>query len=203
MKNTESWLTLKEAATFLGIHPDTLRRWSDGGKIAVFKTPGGHRRFSQTEITSFGRQRLRFHIESGMREIIARRAIARTREELASDTAKPWLADLSETQKIASRRLGRELMVLAVDFLIAEDGRELITHARRVGRQYGVEGLALELPLADMIRASTFFRDTLVETITELPPDETDSRLMARLLLRTNEIIDVVQLAVVDEYEKT
>lgn len=94
-------------------------------------------------------------------------------------------------------------MVLAVDFLVAEDGRELLSHARRVGRQYGVEGLALRLPLADMIRASTFFRDALVETIVELPPSEMDSRLTTRLLLRTNEILDVVQLEVVNEYEKT
>jgi len=93
-------------------------------------------------------------------------------------------------------------MVLAVDYLIAEDGSDLISHARRVGRQYGVEGLALELPLADMIRASTFFRDALVETIAELPADETDSRLTARLLLRTNQILDVVQLEVVNEYQK-
>ena len=51
-----------------------------------------------------------------------------------------------------------------------------------------------------MMRASTFFRDALVETIVELPPDEVDSRLTSRLLLRMNQFIDAVQLEVVKEY---
>lgn len=203
MKNSDNWLTLNGAAELLGIHPDTLRRWADGGKIAVFKTPGGHRRFSESEIRSFGSQRLRFQIETGMREVISRRAMAHTREELASTVSKPWLADLTENQKTASRKLGHDLMVLAVDYLVAENGYELIAQAKDIGRQYGAEGQELGLPLADMLRASTFFRDAIIETIAELPPDETDTRLTARLLRRINEILDAVQLEVVNEYEGT
>jgi excisionase family DNA binding protein len=199
---TDIWLTLNEAAEQLGIHPDTLRRWADGGKIAVFKTPGGHRRFSESEIRSFGRQRLRFHIESGIREVLARRAVTHAREELASHSSEPWLADLSEEQKAASRALGHKLMSLAVDYLASEEGQELLGAAREAGRQYGVEGKSLGLPLAHMMRAFMFFRDALVETIAEIPPDETDNRLTARLLLRANEVMDSVQLAVISEYEE-
>jgi excisionase family DNA binding protein len=203
VSNKENWLTLNEAASLLGVHADTLRRWADGGKVAVFKTPGGHRRFSESEIRSFGRQRLRFQIESGMREVISRQVMAHTREELASESSKPWLAGLSEGQKKASRQLGHDLMGLAVDYLIAVDGRELIEQARAIGRQYGAEGQELEMSLSDMIRASTFFRDSLVETIVELPPDDTDARLTTRLLLRMNEILDAVQLEVVNQYERS
>ncbi|HEV8654065.1 MAG TPA: helix-turn-helix domain-containing protein, partial [Candidatus Limnocylindria bacterium] len=39
------WLTLGEASRILGVDPDTLRRWADNGKVEVFTTPGGHRRF--------------------------------------------------------------------------------------------------------------------------------------------------------------
>ena len=39
------WLTLGEASRMLGVDPDTLRRWSDGGKVDLLRTPGGHRRF--------------------------------------------------------------------------------------------------------------------------------------------------------------
>ena len=94
------------------------------------------------------------------------------------------------------------MMGLTVDYLVSDDGQHLVDQARDIGRQYGVEGLALGFPLADMIRAAMFFRDTLVETIAGLPPDETDSHLTTRLLLRTNEILDVVQLEVVNEYQK-
>src|SRR2546421_9809590 len=44
------WLTLGEASRILGVDPDTLRRWADSGKIDVFTTPGGHRRFIRSSI---------------------------------------------------------------------------------------------------------------------------------------------------------
>ncbi len=199
---SENWLTLNKAAEQLGIHPDTLRRWADGGKIPVFKTPGGHRRFSKSEIESFGQQRLRFRIESGIREVLSHRVIDHTREEIASHPTEPWLADLTDDQKSAGRKLGHALMGLTVDYLASDDGLELLHEAKQVGRQYGALGKALGLPLAHMIRAAMFFRDALVETIVHLPSDETDTRLTTRLLLRMNEILDAVQLEVVGRYEE-
>lgn len=43
-------LTPKQAAEELCIHPETLRRWEQDGKIKSTKTPGGHRRFLETEV---------------------------------------------------------------------------------------------------------------------------------------------------------
>jgi excisionase family DNA binding protein len=39
-------LSLGPASRLLGVDPDTLRRWADEGRIEVFTTAGGHRRFS-------------------------------------------------------------------------------------------------------------------------------------------------------------
>ena len=33
------WLTIHEACAFLGVDQSTLRRWSDTGKVPVFRTP--------------------------------------------------------------------------------------------------------------------------------------------------------------------
>jgi excisionase family DNA binding protein len=44
------WLSLGPAARLLGVDADTLRRWADTGRIEVFTTPGGHRRFSRRSI---------------------------------------------------------------------------------------------------------------------------------------------------------
>jgi excisionase family DNA binding protein len=38
-------LTLQQAASTLGVSQSRLRRWSDEGRIAAVRTPGGHRRF--------------------------------------------------------------------------------------------------------------------------------------------------------------
>ena len=44
------YLTPGEAAKFLGVHPQSLRRWEKEGKITTFRTPGGQRRFHKEEI---------------------------------------------------------------------------------------------------------------------------------------------------------
>jgi len=44
------WLSLGPASRLVGVDPDTLRRWADDGRIDVFVTPGGHRRFDRRAI---------------------------------------------------------------------------------------------------------------------------------------------------------
>lgn len=44
------WLSLGPASRLVGVDPDTLRRWADGGRVRAFATPGGHRRFSRAEL---------------------------------------------------------------------------------------------------------------------------------------------------------
>ena len=43
-------LTISQAATRLGVHPDTLRAWADRGLVPVIRTPTGYRRFEPREI---------------------------------------------------------------------------------------------------------------------------------------------------------
>jgi excisionase family DNA binding protein len=47
------YLTPSEAASQLMISPVTLRHWALDGKLAFITTPGGHRRFAETEIARF------------------------------------------------------------------------------------------------------------------------------------------------------
>src|SRR5260221_9664104 len=47
------WLTLGQAARFLGVAQSTIRKWSDQGRVPAFYTPGGHRRYRRTDLDSF------------------------------------------------------------------------------------------------------------------------------------------------------
>jgi excisionase family DNA binding protein len=47
------WLTLGQAATYLGVAQSTVRKWSDGGRLPAFYTPGGHRRFRRRDLDTF------------------------------------------------------------------------------------------------------------------------------------------------------
>jgi excisionase family DNA binding protein len=47
------WLTLGQAARFLGVAQSTMRKWADQGRVPAFYTPGGHRRFRRGDLESF------------------------------------------------------------------------------------------------------------------------------------------------------
>ena len=52
-RDDSEWLTLGQAARFLGVAQSTIRKWSDNGRVPAFYTPGGHRRYRRTDLESF------------------------------------------------------------------------------------------------------------------------------------------------------
>lgn len=56
-KTPRSWLSLGPASELLGVDPGTLRRWADDGRIAVYTTPGGHRRFDRRALERIAAER--------------------------------------------------------------------------------------------------------------------------------------------------
>ncbi len=50
----DDMLTVREVARLLHIHPNTLRRWSNSGRIKAYRiTPRGDRRFKREDIARF------------------------------------------------------------------------------------------------------------------------------------------------------
>ena len=47
------WLTLGQAAKYLGVAQSTIRKWSDQGRVPAFYTPGGHRRYRRPDLDNF------------------------------------------------------------------------------------------------------------------------------------------------------
>jgi excisionase family DNA binding protein len=47
------WLTLGQAAKYLGVAQSTIRKWSDQGRVPAFYTPGGHRRYKRGDLDRF------------------------------------------------------------------------------------------------------------------------------------------------------
>ncbi len=46
----EGWLRLGDAAAALGVSLNTLSRWGDAGKLTVYRSPGGHRRYRRADV---------------------------------------------------------------------------------------------------------------------------------------------------------
>ncbi len=54
LQDTTQLLTVQEAASFLNVHSNTLRRWSDGGILNVYRLgPRGDRRYRRGDIIRF------------------------------------------------------------------------------------------------------------------------------------------------------
>ena len=49
----DDWLTLGQAASYLGVAQSTMRKWTDSGRVTTFKTPGGHRRYRLSDLDEF------------------------------------------------------------------------------------------------------------------------------------------------------
>ena len=52
-RDDSEWLTLGQAARFLGVAQSTIRKWSDEGRVPAFYTPGGHRRYRRADLELF------------------------------------------------------------------------------------------------------------------------------------------------------
>jgi len=48
--NAERLLTPGEVASLFRVDPKTVTRWASAGRIGSIRTPGGHRRFRESEV---------------------------------------------------------------------------------------------------------------------------------------------------------
>src|SRR5215207_10022011 len=47
------WIGMRRACEILGVNQSTLRAWTDSGRVPVFLTPGGHRRYREADLRAF------------------------------------------------------------------------------------------------------------------------------------------------------
>jgi len=69
----EKLLTSHQLAKLLNVWPETLRRWEKEGKLIPLRTPGGHRRYKESQIkTLLGEEQDTVNNEKVPRPLIKR-----------------------------------------------------------------------------------------------------------------------------------
>lgn len=53
MEITARLLNVGQAAEYVGVSAASLRKWSNEGLVAVYRTPGGQRRYSRDDLDKF------------------------------------------------------------------------------------------------------------------------------------------------------
>jgi excisionase family DNA binding protein len=198
----EVWLTLTEAAEALRVHPTTLRRWADSGQIPVFLTPGGHRRFAESDVRHMATRKHSVRRVGPVERIWADQALQLARKQLAEQGQERWMRQQDPNARDRNRQMGHQMMTLILEYVTSEgDDAPMVQAAREMGRQYGRMSRELGLPLTDALRAAMFFRDTLTTSAIQLPDNvRIPTGSQVRLVGRISEIINEVQLGVADAY---
>jgi excisionase family DNA binding protein len=157
------WVTLSRACEILGVDESTLRRWADSGRLRVYRTPGGHRRFSLVNLEEM----VAGESKHSSGEEIERLAVARIRRQLhrARQQENGWYGSLSDENRQQLRDLGRRLIEMVAEYLDKRSRRSgLLDEALDVGGSYGRILIDAGLPLPSAIGAYIGFRKTIDET---------------------------------------
>jgi excisionase family DNA binding protein len=158
-----SWLSLAEASRLLDVHPTTLREWADKGRIRTFRTPGGHRRFSEADVIALG-DRGAADLSLLMNATVGHARIATTDGQLAAES---WYSRFDEAAKARQRQLGLDLMRLLVSYL-GETDSSWAAEIRAIGGQYAELARGVRLSLGDAMRAFHLFEEMARESVNQM-----------------------------------
>lgn len=161
---SNQWLSLSDVAGLLGVHPSTVRNWSDQGVLPVHRTKGGHRRYLNSELELW----IQSQAANGGQDasLVVQNALKNTRFQISEGrlTAESWYAKLDDDAREQYRRSGRTLLQGLNDFLVA-DPNKAAAEAQSLGLEYASRGRRYGLNVTEAVNAFLFFRNVLIESM--------------------------------------
>lgn len=198
------WITLGQACSLLGVNESTLRRWADAGHVRSFRTPGGHRRFSEEDLRV-----LMAGQAAGADEpynAISSVALSRIRRRLQRGKGQTahWYSNLNAEDRENMRPLGRRLVALVSEYLSRGARRtDLLDEAKEIAREYGRILVRDGLSLRDAVEGFTFFRKMLDETaMEEAQKNELSGEKAIELWELLTNLGDQVLISIAESYEE-
>jgi excisionase family DNA binding protein len=189
------WVALGEATRVLGISEGTLRKWADDGQVAVFTTPGGHRRFSRAMLNSL-LPAARVHRPPLAPSGGAPRRMVRAYRPagVAAHSGPAWLESMTPEQRQTFRDNGRAIVAALVAYLDAKDEetraaqlQEACQQAANHGRT--VQSLGASLP--DAVETFLQFRNPFVHELAAMARQRgLDTREATELLIEAESAMD-------------
>lgn len=198
------WLSLKKAADLLGVHPTTLRRWADNGDVPVYVTPGGHRRFMESDIEIIIEQRMAAQPVPASKAL-ADRALSNTKKRLQNGQSQPqWLNVFGEDERERQRKIGQRLLALIMQHIAMPSMDDsLLVEASDIAVEYAESCAKQDLAAAQALEIVIFFRDGIVETALQMPQVANyDEEMRLNLMRRINQIFNLLQVTLIKHYEK-
>jgi excisionase family DNA binding protein len=203
------WLTIDAACRLLGVDHSTLRRWSDAGRIKVFVTPGGHRRYDEADVRALIERAPEKRALSG--PALASLSLSHYGpERLGWAHEQPWYRAFDPAALSELREEGRQLVELAMRYISTRDGQDgaegraaILDEAAALGGRYGARNARLGVSLADSVAAYLYFRAPTVETVTGyLEGEHLPAKRVARIFRDLGDFLDHALLAMIAAHER-
>jgi len=197
-------ISISEASQILGVNEATLRQWTDEGKLSAFVTPGGHRRYSKSDLKKLSRPGQRV---LGIRDLVneledttpRHREIARSFLDSFPQAVKPC-----EEHQRQLAELGRNLLNLTARY-ISEPARreESLAAARDTGRGFGRLLAEMGMPLTSSAEAFLVHRELIMQAAANLAGKrEALGGRIAEAIPLANRLIDETLIAMIDAHQK-
>ena len=161
---SEEWLSLSEAAVVLGVHPGTVRNWSNQGLLPVHRTQGGHRRYRRSEVVLWMQSKEADRPLDA--SLVVRNALRNTRFRISAGRleAEDWYKKLDDEAREQYRVSGRNMLNGLMSYLNS-DGENAAAEAQALGFEYASRGWRYGLSNVEATHAFLFFRNVLLESM--------------------------------------
>jgi excisionase family DNA binding protein len=198
----EDWLSLSEVAGKLGVHPSTVRSWSDQGHLPAHRTQGGHRRFRRRDVDLW----IQTHREEGLDEghLVVQAALKNIRVKVSEGTleSEGWYKKLDDEARVQYRNSGRALLQGLLDSL-AQNGEYNDSDARSLGFEYASRGWRRGLTAAEASRAFLFFRNALLDAMLDVYEESViqTPKAWSDIFRKIYRFTDQIQITLLETYE--
>ncbi|MEW5939394.1 MAG: helix-turn-helix domain-containing protein [Chloroflexota bacterium] len=157
------YISLKSAAEIIGVHPSTVRLWTDKGILPAHRTPGGHRRYKRADVELWAEHSRRGGIQP---EVIMQSAVRNVRMRIAEGRleAERWYQKLDNDARNQYRQSAHTLFQGLMSFISANGG-DVSSESHAIGFEYASRARRYKLSYVEAAQAFLFFRNTLIESV--------------------------------------
>lgn len=202
MAGSSEWLSLRQAAELLGVHPATVRNWADEGKIPSRRTPGGHRRFRRADLEKYA-ETAHDDIQPTEVQVIIQNALGHTRMEVGGGTLArvPWYEAMSEATRDHLRRQGRRVLEELRNYLAHGAPDVELAQAITLGQDYARILSADHLTLPQAVRGFLYFSEFVINSVLEVMQPRNPSE-WSGILRQVNTFTNAMLLSIVEYYQE-
>jgi excisionase family DNA binding protein len=202
--NESEWVSLRQAAEILGVHPATVRNWADKGDLPSRRTPGGHRRFRRGDLLHYAE--MQGELQPLEAQLIIQNALGHTRMQVGGGTLTNmnWYENIREKTRGSLRQEGLRTLEALRKYLATGAPDDQLSPAISIGQSYAVllSGEGLKLP--DAVRGFFYFSDFVINSIltwSEITPQRNTMADWGNLLRQVNTFINTILLSIIEYYE--